>query len=279
MATSYDRLNEKSSGDVEAGAREKPKQWPGPNKCTGAGQYEYQGFEEWTPEEQKQWEAGTLTAKWGVGQVSIRLPIRSPQQLIAIIYGYLPFIIPIWWFMWVVGTWSKCGSPRFFPAFGLCIAAGFALVNETVTKKLCRKFLSEEITNRPPEAVCKHPGMPSGHVMNAYTLMTWTLAEVLMDYEIHLDQFIILLLVMGPVPWARVYNKDHTVPQVVASMLAAVCMGLIATAIRFGNFPDQRGHMPWDWAGYHVDQLQVNPGESAEVVLGSPAWVPEHCGL
>jgi hypothetical protein len=286
MASSYDRLNEathrlteKSAGEVEAGEREKPKQWPSPNKCTGAGQYEYQGFEEWTPEEQEQWEAGTLRAKWGVGQVSIRLPIRSPLQLIAIIYGFLPFIIPICWFVWVVSTWSKCGSPRFYPAFGLCIAAGFALVNETVTKKLCRKFLSPEITNRPPEAVCKHPGMPSGHVMNAYTLMTWTLSEVLMDYQIHIDHFIILLIVMGPVPWARVYNKDHTVPQVVASMVAAVGMGLVATAIRFHYFPEQTGHWPWDWEGFSVKQLNVVPGGGADALLGTPAWDPDHCGL
>jgi len=278
MATSYDRLAEKSAGDVEAGAREKPKQWPSPNKCTGAGQYEYQGFEDWTPEEQKQWEAGTLRAKWGVGQVSIRLPIRSPLQLIAIIYGYLPFIIPIWWFIWVVATWTKCGSPRFYPAFGICIAAGFALVNETVTKKLCRKLLSPEITNRPPEAVCKHPGMPSGHVMNAYTLMTWTLVEVLMDFQIHIDHFLVLLIVMGPVPWARVYNKDHTVPQVVASMVAALGMGLIATAIRFHFFPEQRGHWPWDWEGFHVEQMNVVPGNSADVLLGA-SWEPEQCGL
>lgn len=281
MSTKYDTLVEKS-GDAELAvgpSREKPKQWPG---CgVGAGQFEHQGFESWTPQEQQEWEEGTLTSKWGIGQVSIRLPIRSPLQFVAILYGYLPFIIPIWWLIWTTSTWAKCGSPRFYPTFGLCIAAGFALVNETVTKKICRKLLPADITSRPPEAVCKHPGMPSGHVMNAYTLMVWTLIEVAWDYQIHLDYLLILLVVMGPVPWARVYNNDHTRRQVQVSMAAAVIMGSVAFGIRFLCFPHHRGLWPWDWEGYHVSPLGLaarEPGahEGAARTLG---WDEAKCGL
>lgn len=269
MPPKYDKLTQE----------EPPKQWP--NCGAGAGQFEYQDFDKWTEDEKKFWQEGSLKAKWGIGQVSIRLPIRSPLQFIAILYGYLPFIIPIWWFIWMVSTWSKCGSPRFYPTFGLCIAAGFALVNETITKKICRKFLPENITSRPPEAVCNHPGMPSGHVMNAYTLMVWTLLEVAYDYRIHVDYLLVLLLVMGPVPWARVYNKDHTVKQVVASMVAALVMGGIAFGIRCLKFPNHRGHWPWDWEGYHVERLGMSIHHDNTTRLGAklPGWNETRCSL
>jgi hypothetical protein len=273
MSTQYGVLPEKGN-DAELGSRQKPEQWPG--CATGAGQFEYQGFDTWTPEEQAQWSEGALTSKWGIGQVSIRLPVQGPLQLIAIMYGYLPFIIPIWWFIWTVSTWAKCGSPRFYPAFGLCIAAGFALVNETITKKLCRKFLDPAITSRPPEAVCKHPGMPSGHVMNAYTLMVWTLAEVCWDFEVHIDHMCVLLLVMGPVPWARVYNKDHTWLQAQVSMVVALVMGLLAWGLRMHFFPHHRGDWPWDWEGYHYNSMSKTMIESHETVrLGAS----HQCGL
>merc|ERR1712154_122763 len=125
---------------------------------------------------------------------------------------------------------------------------GFALVNETVTKQICKRTLSPEITSRPPEAVCKHPGMPSGHVMNAYTLMTWAFLEAALDAHIYLEWLLIIVMVMGPVPWARVYNKDHTVPQVVVSACIATVMGVIAYCLRRHYFGDHIS--PWTW--YHV---------------------------
>lgn len=67
---------------------------------------------------------------------------------------------------------------------------------------------------RPPEAVCKHPGMPSGHVMNAYTLMVWCFLEAALDRMVHPEWLAVIVLVLGPVPWARVYNKDSGVARV-----------------------------------------------------------------
>merc|ERR1712151_525294 len=103
---------------------------------------------------------GKLKKKVAVGQVSIRLPIASSFALLAIVYGYLPFIIPLLWLFWLVVSWAEYGKPHFFPAAGLSIAGSFAVVNEAVTKKICKKLLPATITSRPPEAVCKHPGMP-----------------------------------------------------------------------------------------------------------------------
>jgi len=241
MAYKYQEVGvPENSGDT-------PKAW---GIKPGAGQFEYQAFEDWTPDEKGQWTTGSLRSKWGIGQVSIRLPISGPLQFIAIVYGYLPFAIPIWWAVWALETYINNGKARFFPFFGLCIAAGFALVNEAVTKQICKRVLPEDITNRPPEAVCNHPGMPSGHVMNAYTLMVWCLLEVVLDRQmIHLEWVGIVCLVMLPVPWARVYNRDHTIQQVGASALVALFMGSAAYYIRKTYYPHH--DQPWDW--YNAD--------------------------
>mmetsp|Transcript_63312 Transcript_63312/g.182086 ORF Transcript_63312/g.182086 Transcript_63312/m.182086 type:complete len:264 (-) Transcript_63312:224-1015(-) len=211
----------------------------------GAGQCEYQGFSEWTEEEQELWRQGLLKHKWGVGQVSIRLPVKDGTTFLALMYGYLPFVIPIWWAVWAGTTRITLGCPRFFPMFGLCIAVGFALVNEVIIKQVCKRVLPAQLTNRPPEAVCKHPGMPSGHVMNAYTLMVWCFLEAALDKMVHPEWLFVIALVLGPVPWARVYNKDHTVAQVVVSAVIASVMGCIAFYIRKAYYPNHQ--QPWEW--------------------------------
>eukprot|EP00928_Gymnodinium_smaydae_P054812 TRINITY_DN38519_c0_g1_i1.p1 TRINITY_DN38519_c0_g1~~TRINITY_DN38519_c0_g1_i1.p1 ORF type:complete len:266 (-),score=32.26 TRINITY_DN38519_c0_g1_i1:153-950(-) len=231
------------AGAGAGGKGEPPQQWQ--LFAKGAGQCEYQGFETWTEEEKAMWRDGKLRCKWGIGQVSIRLPVQSGLAFIALVYGYLPFIVPIWWAIWALVTYFTRGEPRFFPFFGICIAASFALVNELVTKQICKRTLSADITNRPPEAVCKHPGMPSGHVMNAYTLMVWCALEVILDSSVYPVWFALIVLIMGPVPWARVYNKDHTVAQVLVSACIATIMGCVAYYIRKTHFPDRA--QPWDW--------------------------------
>eukprot|EP00928_Gymnodinium_smaydae_P045184 TRINITY_DN30150_c0_g5_i1.p1 TRINITY_DN30150_c0_g5~~TRINITY_DN30150_c0_g5_i1.p1 ORF type:complete len:261 (-),score=22.92 TRINITY_DN30150_c0_g5_i1:115-897(-) len=232
-----------NTSDNETLSAEPPKQWQ--LFAQGAGQCEYQGFEGWTDEEKQMWRDGKLRCKWGIGQVSIRLPVQSCTAFIALVYGYLPFIIPIWWAIWALVTYCMHGQPRFFPFFGICIAASFALVNELVTKQICKRTLSASITNRPPEAVCKHPGMPSGHVMNAYTLMVWCFLEAALDSMVHLEWVALVVLIMGPVPWARVYNKDHTVAQVLASACIAIVMGCVAYYIRKTHYPHHAAL--WDW--------------------------------
>lgn len=223
-----------------------PEQWPG--KGTGAGQFEYQGYDTWTEEEKKQWKEGRLRCKWAFGQVSIRLPIHDCLSLTALVYGYLPFVIPIWWAIWVITSKITNGSPRFFPLYGLLISIGFALINETITKQICRRVLDKKITNRPPEAVCNHPGMPSGHVMNAFTLMTWCFLEAVADMHIYPEWLFAVILILGPVPWARVHNKDHTIAQVTVSGCIAVVMGITAFCLRKAYFQDHE--FPWVW--WHV---------------------------
>jgi len=236
-----------------------PEQWQPIEKLKGSGQCEFQGFDTWTPEEKQAYIDGTLKKKWAFGQVSIRLPLPGPVSFIAIVYGYLPFVIPLWWLLWLIGSWVELGKPQFFPTCGLAIAAGFALVNETITKQICKRTLPASITNRPPEAVCNHPGMPSGHVMNAYTLMTWCLLECALDKIVHIDWLIAIAVVMAPVPWARVYNKDHTVPQVMVSFVVAIIMGSIAYYVRKSYFPHHE--QPWDV--FYMNSMEI-PTEIAK---------------
>eukprot|EP00928_Gymnodinium_smaydae_P049114 TRINITY_DN32926_c0_g1_i1.p1 TRINITY_DN32926_c0_g1~~TRINITY_DN32926_c0_g1_i1.p1 ORF type:complete len:330 (-),score=53.96 TRINITY_DN32926_c0_g1_i1:250-1182(-) len=237
--------------DVPLGA---PRQWS--FFPQGSGQLEYEGYETWTEEERQAWKDGRLTGKWGILQVSIRTPVRGFASYAAIVYGYLPYVIPLWWALWALRTYLERGQPRFFPTFGLCIAASFAAGNELITKRICKRVFSRQISSRPPEAVCKHAGMPSGHVMNAYTLMVWCLWEAALEDIIHLDWLLLIVLVMGPVPWARVYNKDHTFCQVCVSAVAAVVLGSIAYYIRSAYFPNHDN--PWDWEGYSLEMMEMD---------------------
>jgi len=221
----------------------------------GSGQWERQAFDSWTTEEQELWRRGKMQVKWGIGQVSIRLPVQGWQQFLALVYGYLPFLIPLWWLVWSLATYIRTGTPRFFPFYGICIAVSFALVNEVIVKQICKRVLPASITARPAEAVCKHPGMPSGHVLQAYTMMTWVTWEVLLDSVVYPEWCAIIFLILAPVPWARVSNLDHTVPQVLVSAVIAFFMGSMAFYIRKTHF---RHHAQlWDW--YNAGDGYKNP--------------------
>lgn len=238
--------------DLEADGADKdvPQPWVG-ILSKGAGQLEYQGFEDWTPEEKQLWRSGKLRSKWGVGQVSIRLPLADNLTIVALFYGFIPYIIPIWWAIWVSTSWAMNGHPRFFPAFGLCVALGCAIVNELITKQFCRLVLPESLTDRPPEAVCRHPGMPSGHVLNGWILMVWCLVEAATAKLVQIEWLIIIVACMGPVPWARWYNKDHTLAQVTVSMVLSIFFGVAAAWVRKTHYPNQS--FLWHW--YNTDMV------------------------
>mmetsp|Transcript_46478 Transcript_46478/g.99523 ORF Transcript_46478/g.99523 Transcript_46478/m.99523 type:complete len:282 (+) Transcript_46478:35-880(+) len=221
-----------------------PVHWQG-LLLKGAGQWEYQGFEDWTPDEQALYKQGKLQHKWGVGQVSIRLPFADPITIVAVIYGYLPYVIPIWWGVWALYSYLWNGMVRFFPTFGVCIAVFFAIINECITKPLVHMVIPEALSQRPAEAVCRHPGMPSGHVLNSWTIMIWMLLEAIFDKYIYPEWLVAIILCMGPVPWSRVHNRDHTVLQVTVSCIISVFLGAAAYAVRHTFFPGH-GH-PWHW--------------------------------
>jgi len=234
------------SGDNEADLPKRaPEQWNLVDRFEGMGLCEYQGYAAWTKQEKEEWCRGELQGKWGILQVTVRSPIPDFVSFMAILYGFLPFLVPIWFLISIVVDKCKTGSFHVFPYFGLCICLGFAVINELVTKAVCKRAMSRAATDRPPEAVCKKAGMPSGHVMNAYTLMAWTILEAFTDKIIYPEWLIIILFINLPVPWARVYNCDHTWQQVGASAFIASFMGFFAYSLRKAHYPNVTE--PWQW--------------------------------
>merc|ERR1712014_328082 len=108
-------------------------------------------------------------------------------------------------------------------------------------KPLFKQPRPTRTANKHADGSIKH-GMPSGHVFNATALMVWLLCElagwVAGDVSSPSQArtwawwaFAILVL-MGPVPWARWYNYDHTVGQCAASLVLGSIVGVIAFTIR-----------------------------------------------
>mmetsp|Transcript_45375 Transcript_45375/g.102699 ORF Transcript_45375/g.102699 Transcript_45375/m.102699 type:complete len:290 (+) Transcript_45375:54-923(+) len=181
-----------------------------------------------------------------VGQVTIRWPLppgyRGPLFAIAVVYGFLPFVVPAGFFVWALV------SHEFFPLFGFLIAVCLALVNECAIKPICAAFLPRSFTARPRQAASKKPGMPSGHCLNAYSIGAWCALECALEPgPLHGGWLLCILAVCIPVPWARVYNRDHTVAQVSISCGLGLIVGIAAFTIRHAYFSGKE--MPWDAPG------------------------------
>lgn len=237
--------------------RPTPEQWEPVARLRGSAICECQGFDAWTKEEQELWQQGKLRIKWGIGQVSVRMPVRGIVSQLAVTYGFLPFIVPGYLAVWTLWTYLCHGRPSGFAFFGSCAALFFTLVNELITKQLCKRLFGPKMWCRPPEAVCKHPGMPSGHVMCAYTLMFWLLLEIATERIIYPEWLVGMVLLMGPVPWARVQNKDHTIPQVLISSGVACVLGTLVYHLRLVWEPTAGKDDPWVWL--HASDGILNP--------------------
>jgi len=185
---------------------------------------------------------GKYTHKFAIGQVTIRCPQRDPIAIIALVYGFLPFIIPGGFFIlgFVYG--------RFMGKFGFILALICTILNELLFKPLANDPRPIQTANKKKDGTPTH-GMPSGHVLNAFTLMIWSTLEVVLardpeSQQIQLWWFIIILVVMLPVPWARWYNYDHSLAQCCVSMALALVFGTAAFQIRTTYFSNH--WQPWE---------------------------------
>lgn len=193
---------------------------------------------------------GPYTTKKAIGQVTIRLPFSwHPLNVIAILYGFLPWIIPISFGVhWLV-------TQRFMSLYGTLLLLVVSLLNEAVFKPLLKQPRPALTANKDPPMSKKgkiKPGMPSGHVLNATTCMVWALLEVGFrgpgydeNTSLTTEWLILILLLMAPVPWARWYNSDHTFQQCWVSFILGIIVGIAAFYVRATYF---EGHWkPWDW--------------------------------
>jgi len=96
--------------------------------------------------------------------------------------------------------------------------------------------------------------MPSGHVFNAGSLFVWSLLELnfahdAADERTKLAWFLIIVLLMGPVPWARWHNRDHSAKQCAVSMALGCIAGGVGAFIRKTHYPH---HYQWWETALHV---------------------------
>lgn len=179
--------------------------------------------------------------KFAFWQVTIRKPLdMNPLNLIALAYGFLPFLVPAIFVLEIIYTAVAYHRVHLFSTWGMLIVIFCFLLNEFILKPILKQPRPIKTANKYPDGSIK-PGMPSGHVYNASALMVWLLCEIVhsgpgfddADHMRTTNLFLLAtLLLMGPVPWARVYNYDHTVNQCLVSSVLGLITGVAAHLIR-----------------------------------------------
>jgi len=215
------------------------------------------------PDEELKENGGRFDKKIAVGQVTIRLPLDpNPLNLIALAYGFLPWLIPIGLGCYFIWTW------HFIYIYGVLISAVLATINEGILKKIFNEPRPKQSANKYPDGRMKH-GMPSGHVLNATSIMVWSLLEVYLrgpGLEEHQKLTIYwLAAIFGlhfPVPWARWYNMDHSAKQCSVSIVLGLIVGATAFYLRVHYF----GGVWKPWADAATDHAPV-------VSFYRPPWV------
>eukprot|EP00931_Biecheleriopsis_adriatica_P091034 TRINITY_DN64944_c0_g1_i1.p1 TRINITY_DN64944_c0_g1~~TRINITY_DN64944_c0_g1_i1.p1 ORF type:complete len:214 (+),score=41.77 TRINITY_DN64944_c0_g1_i1:126-767(+) len=157
---------------------------------------------------------------FAVGQVTVRLPLDlQPLPLLALFLSFLPWAIPVLLLADVVL------QRRMTSAYVL----GVVLLTSVITECMLKPFIGEP---RPATSACRSedgkllPGMPSGHVMVCQSALTFFLCMALHEQEAF--TVVALALAMPSMPWARWYNGDHSMKQVIVTFILATIFGLIA---------------------------------------------------
>jgi hypothetical protein len=188
---------------------------------------------------------GPYTFKKAIGQVTVRFPATDPLLIVAILYGFLPWLVPA-----AFAVWYAC-TQQLIPLYAIIIAAVCAIVNEGILKPLVKDPRPALTANRyktkegKPSEKVKY-GMPSGHVFNSTALMVWLLLEIGTRGRPPWNQdkwFIVVSIIMVPVPWARWYNSDHTLAQCGVSLILGTVVGATSFYVRITKFPHH--YAPW----------------------------------
>jgi len=170
---------------------------------------------------------GKYGFKAAICQVTIRCPAQDPLLIVAMAYGFLPFLPPIFCFCLYFNAGNLLGLYGIF--LSLCLVS----VNEGFLKGYFRDPRPIQSANRTSTGELKF-GMPSGHVLNAVAMLVWINAEIISARRIgeHSGLLLITALLLAPVPWARYYNLDHSLEQCVLTTLGALPVGVAAFGLR-----------------------------------------------
>lgn len=170
---------------------------------------------------------------FAVGQVTIRLPLDlSPLPMVALVTSFLPWAVPV---LLVMDGMLHRRASSFF---ALCAIVVTSILSECLLKPLIAE-------PRPATSACRTedgkllPGMPSGHVMICQSLLTFYVLEAMRHRLLMVA--LILVLLMPLMPWARWYNGDHTLKQVVVTFIVAAVVGLVYFLIFISFFNDSLG--------------------------------------
>ena len=182
-----------------------------------------------------------LDEGFSVLQVTIRRPF-TVFSLLAILWSLFPYVVPLFVILsfmrnlavGIVNGQSPFSGHCGFLLFFILLAISGVLLNEHVLKRMFQE-------PRPAASASKSYGMPSGHSTNCYAWMVWILMEILLHPSSSggLNLFLIVfdLVVLGPVPYARVYLQDHTPKQVMVGGSIGSVLGLVACGLRSIMFP------------------------------------------
>jgi hypothetical protein len=225
---------------------------------------------DYSSEEDQRSPWGPYTDKKAYGQVTIRFPVNPhPLNLIALAYGFLPWLLPIMLFVYGVATW------HFLPLYGIAMSIVCAVINEAILKPILKQPRPSCTAHRykdGPNAGKPKDGMPSGHVLNATTIMVWACLEVALKgpglaegQQLTITWLVIILALMAPVPWARWHNWDHTLNQTLVSLCLGTVVGVAAFYLRVHFF--SHPWKPWEEGG--------DTPAMAKVMAFRPGWVAQ----
>ncbi|KAJ1606949.1 transmembrane domain-containing protein, partial [Cryptosporidium canis] len=107
--------------------------------------------------------SGQYTHPFGLFSVSIH-PVLTRKNALAIFYSFIPYIIGIVLFVWLLI------GDSFIPAYALIMMLGSSASSEFFLKNIFK-------SPRPPNSACASYGMPSSHCVTSYSILMWLLLE------------------------------------------------------------------------------------------------------
>ena len=156
--------------------------------------------------------------------VTLRWPLRDPLLVLAAAFGYTH------WLNMLLLLGSSVGG-SWIGLYGLAMAsvlgAADIVFKLLITSKRPARTALLDATGAPAN------GMPSGHSINAVSLLFWQMLELRESGGDARWSWLFAGLLL-PVPLSRWYNGDHTLEQVVAGCLIAVPTGIGAYYLRHG---------------------------------------------